>query len=309
MAHDVFISYRRSESKLQAQQLKRLLGQRFGNDAVFLDEKDIQSGDRFDHRLKGALVGARVVLVLVGTTWLEVLKQRATQSAEDWVRMEVVQALQQAADTPPTLLMPLLLPGASMPSDADWPPDLKAELGLFSKYQALTLVEPLSAVDDLELLLLTRAGLRCPANASQGSLSEMATSLEVVLKTHYRMQDIAQIWQNKPMPMAPGHNMLDAISGLHSAVKQAMPRWLEMTDLLQRQDVAKSCRRLLSLLYQMAIDPGVALFLMLPRPSILFPRKALQVPCKCLLHCKARARSLAPATRRTFRPAWKVSLK
>lgn len=68
MAHEVFISYRRGESKQQAQKLKHLLGLQFGNDAVFLDERDIEPGDRFDQRLKQTLAGARAVLVLVVPT-------------------------------------------------------------------------------------------------------------------------------------------------------------------------------------------------------------------------------------------------
>lgn len=262
MAHEVFISYRRGESKPQAQQLKALLGRQFGNEAVFLDEKDIQPGDRFDQRLKQSLASAQAVLVLVGPTWLDVLEERASQPAEDWVRMEVTQALAQVSCGATALLIPLLLPGASLPKDGDWPAALKSELELFSKYQAdaVTLVEPLTAVDDLALLLLTKAGLRCPGDGSHRSLSEITKSMQELLHTQFRMQDIAQHWPQQPLPMSPGHDILSAISGLHVAIRRAMPAWLEMTDPLQRHGVASSCRRVLSLLYQMAVNPGVALF-------------------------------------------------
>lgn len=154
-----------------------------------------------------------------------------------------------------------------MPNEQQWPASLKADLALFSKFQAdaTTLAQPMTTVDDLALLLMAKGGIRLQPHAAQASVASLAQQLQSVLKTEFHMLDIAKNWPAQPQPEAPAYDILAAISGLHLAIEAAMPAWLEMPQPLQRQGVARSCRRVLALLYQMAVDPCVAQFWNEPR--------------------------------------------
>ena len=126
----VFLSYRRSdtggESGRLADDLQHQLGRRF----VFRDVVSISPGDKFDAVLGIQLATAKIVLVLIGPTWLEELKKKLTEEGTDYHHLEVATALREGKR-----VIPVLLGGAALPSPDILPSDLLA----LSKCQAITI--------------------------------------------------------------------------------------------------------------------------------------------------------------------------
>ena len=75
----VFLSYRRSDTGGEAGRLADTLQHKLGRRFVFRDVVSISPGDQFDAVLETQLAAAKLVLVLIGTTWLEELKKRLTE--------------------------------------------------------------------------------------------------------------------------------------------------------------------------------------------------------------------------------------
>jgi hypothetical protein len=84
---------------------------------------DIAPGEDFVAAIRTRLAGAQTVLVLIGPRWAggEAPGQRRIDAADDFVRLEVAMALDSSAR-----VVPVLLPGARMPAEADLPEPLKA---------------------------------------------------------------------------------------------------------------------------------------------------------------------------------------
>src|SRR5512139_921604 len=89
----VFLSYRRSDTGSEAGRLADTLQYRFGRRFVFRDVVSISPGDQFDTVLETQLAAAKVVLVLIGSGWLEELKKGLTEEKTDYHRVEVANAL------------------------------------------------------------------------------------------------------------------------------------------------------------------------------------------------------------------------
>jgi len=115
----VFLSYRRSDTGGEAGRLADTLQHKFGRRFVFRDVVSISPGDQFDTVLETQLAAAKVVLVLIGTTWLEELKRRLTEEKTDFHRVEVATALRRGKR-----VIPVLLKGATLPPLSELPEDL-----------------------------------------------------------------------------------------------------------------------------------------------------------------------------------------
>lgn len=118
----VFISYRRDDAAGYAGRLEEALEQRVGRGSVFRDVLDIAPGDDFVSAIRARLSGAQGVLVLIGPRWAgsEAPGPRRIDDPADFVRLEVAEALASGAR-----VVPVLLPGAEMPAEADLPEPLK----------------------------------------------------------------------------------------------------------------------------------------------------------------------------------------
>jgi hypothetical protein len=93
----IFISYRRDDTLSATGRLADALAARFGTNEVFRDLQAIDAGVDFRVALNAALETARVVLVMIGRSWVV---PRATASSnlsesDDYVRMEIETALTQ----------------------------------------------------------------------------------------------------------------------------------------------------------------------------------------------------------------------
>ena len=119
----VFISYRRDDAAGYAGRLEEALEKRLGRGSVFRDVLDIAPGADFVEAIRRRLAGAQAVLVLIGPRWAggESVGSRRIDDAQDFVRLEVQEALASGAH-----IIPVLLPGARMPVEAELPAPLQA---------------------------------------------------------------------------------------------------------------------------------------------------------------------------------------
>ena len=121
-ANRVFISYRRDDAAGYAGRLEEALEKRLGHGSVFRDVLDIAPGEDFVAAIRDKLAGAHTVLVLIGPRWAgaDVPGQRRIDDPQDFVHLEVSMALQGGLQ-----VMPVLLPGAQMPTQDSLPEALK----------------------------------------------------------------------------------------------------------------------------------------------------------------------------------------
>lgn len=121
-ANRIFISYRRDDAAGYAGRLEEALEKRLGHGSVFRDVLDIPPGEDFVTAIRARLAGAQAVLVIIGPRWAggDLPGQRRIDDEGDFVRLEVAMALDSG-----TRVVPVLLPGAEMPSEADLPVPLK----------------------------------------------------------------------------------------------------------------------------------------------------------------------------------------
>ena len=119
----IFLSYRRHDTAGHVGHLADDLAARFGPAAVFRDLDSIAPGRDFARAIDEAIAASHAVLVVIGREWLAVGAdgRRRLDNEYDFVRAEIVAALARKL-----LVIPVLVEGASMPSEADLPAPIKA---------------------------------------------------------------------------------------------------------------------------------------------------------------------------------------
>jgi formylglycine-generating enzyme required for sulfatase activity len=124
MPAKVFISYRRDDSKYQARMIYTAFCQVVAPENVFMDVDSIPPGANFRKILKGWVHECEVLLALIGPGWIDAIDpktgQRRLDNSNDFVRIEIGEAL--ARDIP---VVPVLLDGAPMPNVDVLPDDMK----------------------------------------------------------------------------------------------------------------------------------------------------------------------------------------
>jgi hypothetical protein len=130
---DVFLSYRRDDSRSATGRLADSLQAVFGPESVFRDLDSIAPGQDFEAALARAIGGASVMLAVIGPRWTDMRDaqgRRRLDDPRDVVRREIEAAL--AAGLP---VLPVLVEGARMPA----PEQLPASLAAFARCQAIGL--------------------------------------------------------------------------------------------------------------------------------------------------------------------------
>jgi hypothetical protein len=124
MNGQIFLSYRREDSRGVAGRLYDRLEHHFGHDRVFMDVDAIEPGIDFVKAIEDAVSTTDIFLVVIGPTWLTTTDNtgnRRLDNPEDFVRLEVGGALKRNLR-----VVPVLVDGAVMPRSIDLPDDLKA---------------------------------------------------------------------------------------------------------------------------------------------------------------------------------------
>jgi TRAP-type transport system periplasmic protein len=118
----IILSYRRADSQAMAGRIYDRLVAHYGEDAVFMDIDAIPFGIDFRKHIVDALAQCNVLVELVGPRWLgprDAGHNRIDDPA-DPVRIELEGAFELGIP-----IVPVLLDGATMPSEAELPPTLK----------------------------------------------------------------------------------------------------------------------------------------------------------------------------------------
>jgi hypothetical protein len=121
-AGGIFICYRREDSG-HAGRLYDHLTERFPR-RPFLDVTDIATGADFVDAIERAIASSSALIVVIGRGWLETAGEdgaRAIDNPRDFVRIEIAAALRRGIP-----VLPVLLPGANMPSAEQLPRDISA---------------------------------------------------------------------------------------------------------------------------------------------------------------------------------------
>jgi hypothetical protein len=124
MSGQIFISYRREDSKAWAGRLSDHLGNRFPSYRIFMDVDSIEPGEDFVKAIEKTVGDCDVLIAVIGKGWLTASNQegqRRLDNSEDLVRTEIATALKRDIR-----VIPVLVDGASMPHSGDLPDDLKA---------------------------------------------------------------------------------------------------------------------------------------------------------------------------------------
>ncbi len=119
----IFISYRSSDGKKDADRLCADLSRLYGADQVFFDKQDLRGGHSWRSAIAGALGTKPVVLLLVTPELLGMVHPeggRRIDREDDPIRGEVLTAQAHGAT-----IVPLLTEGVSMPATADIPAPLR----------------------------------------------------------------------------------------------------------------------------------------------------------------------------------------
>jgi hypothetical protein len=116
------ISYRRDESAGYAGRIADSFTEQFGEDRVFRDIDSIEPGLDFAEAIESAVGSSDVLIAVIGRNWLTATDpagRKRLEDANDYVRLEIVAALQRNIR-----VIPLLVQGGSMPSADELPDDL-----------------------------------------------------------------------------------------------------------------------------------------------------------------------------------------
>jgi hypothetical protein len=118
---NLFINYRREDTAGHAGRLFDRLSVRFPG-RVFMDIDTLEPGVDFVEAIEQAVSSCEVLIVLIGHEWVSVKDtagRRRLDDPADFVRLEVVKALERAIR-----VIPVLVQGASMPRHEELPADL-----------------------------------------------------------------------------------------------------------------------------------------------------------------------------------------
>jgi hypothetical protein len=123
MSGQIFISYRREESRWSARSLHDRLCRDFDPKQIFMDIDAIALGEDFVKAIETTVAKCDVLITVIGNNWLTSKDERGDRrldDPEDFVRMEIGAALKREIR-----VIPVLVDGALMPRSDDLPEDLK----------------------------------------------------------------------------------------------------------------------------------------------------------------------------------------
>lgn len=114
----IFVCYRHEDSTWQSKAIADRLKEAFGTRRVFKDVDSIGLGARFKEDIQKQIRISRVVLVVIGSRWLDSVNGR--RNRDDFVQFEIAEAL--ANDV---RVLPLLVDATPMPSAAALPEQIR----------------------------------------------------------------------------------------------------------------------------------------------------------------------------------------
>jgi hypothetical protein len=123
MNGQIFISYRREESRWSARSLYDRLCAHFDRKQIFMDIDAIALGDDFVKVIEKTVGECDVLIAVIGAHWLTSTDEQGSRrlnNPEDFVRREIATALKRDIR-----VIPVLVDGVPMPRSTELPDDLK----------------------------------------------------------------------------------------------------------------------------------------------------------------------------------------
>lgn len=123
MSGQIFICYRRNDSRGYTGRIHDHLVDRFSLSRIFMDVANIEPGMDFVVAIETAISKCDVLIAVIGEQWLTASDKnnnRLLDNPEDYVRLEIATALKRNIR-----VIPVLLDNAIMPAANDLPDDLK----------------------------------------------------------------------------------------------------------------------------------------------------------------------------------------
>lgn len=150
---DVFISYRRKDSKETCEKLYRHLAENLPGLDIFMDIEDIEAGNKWRDVLETGVKKCDVLLAVIGLEWLSIENEegvRRLTERTDYVRQEISKALRNHKG-----IIPVLIDGTGMPHKNELPNSIVA----LADYQAFTLSDNLEG-DAKKLAIRIRSEIK-----------------------------------------------------------------------------------------------------------------------------------------------------
>jgi hypothetical protein len=119
----LFISYRRDDSPGEAGRLFDACATAFGRQNVFMDVTGIRFGIDFRDEIKANVNDCGVLLAIIGPQWAAITDptgERRLDNPNDFVRVEIVEALERRIP-----VIPVLVHNARLPRASELPDELK----------------------------------------------------------------------------------------------------------------------------------------------------------------------------------------
>jgi formylglycine-generating enzyme required for sulfatase activity len=107
MPEKIFINYRRDTDKDAAGRLRDWLERSFPADGLFIDVDNIRPGKNFVEEISASLAQCDIFIAVIGPNWSDVLDRsgrRRLENPNDWVRIEIEEALRQQKVIIPVLI-------------------------------------------------------------------------------------------------------------------------------------------------------------------------------------------------------------
>jgi hypothetical protein len=123
MSGQIFISYRREESRWSARSLHDRLSMNFDRNQIFMDIDAIALGEDFVKAIETTVAKCDVLIAVIGANWLTSKDRQGVRRLDnpgEFVRMEIATALSRDIR-----VIPVLVDGALMPFATELPDDLK----------------------------------------------------------------------------------------------------------------------------------------------------------------------------------------
>src|SRR6185436_1527964 len=119
----IFLSYRRTDAAGHAGRLYDRLVERFGENSVFKDLDSMEPGADFGEVIEATVARCDALIAVIGRDWLAPDEEglRRLDAPDDWVRLEIGNALKRNVR-----VIPVLVESARMPSPEDLPADVQA---------------------------------------------------------------------------------------------------------------------------------------------------------------------------------------
>lgn len=175
----IFINYRHLDHPDFVERLRDWFALRYGRDSVFMDFDTIPPFTRFADHIRKRVTEADVLVAIIGPLWLEILTERIDHPEDDYVRLEIAQAIQEGK-----LIAPICIKGARVPRLHELPPDLRPMLDYNVAHLSggRTFLDSIDGIlDALEQQMADLDGLRLITHDMQSAQSSEASGFNIRL--------------------------------------------------------------------------------------------------------------------------------